>query len=344
VKVLVAGLGSIGQRHVRNLRARFGESIDILAYRTRGYSHVIAEDMTISGERSVEDTYGLRSFDSLDDALAESPSAAFICNPTSMHVATALAAARAGCHLFIEKPVSHSLDDVNVLEAEVRTRRLVATVGYQLRFHPALLRAHTLIACGEIGAVRSVRAEFGEYLPNAHPYEDYRISYAAQASLGGGVILCYIHEVDYLCWLFGQPRRVYTAGGTLGELGIDVEDTAITSMVFDGDNGPIPAKLQLSFLQRSPTRACTIVGDKGTLHLDLLTPALAITTPGTSREERFDDFRRNDMFQQELGSFFNAVAGEAPPAVSLGEGISSLRVALAMRESLSRGGAVELRS
>ena len=68
----------------------------------------------------------------------------------------------------------------------------------------------------------------------------------------------------------------------------------------------------------------------------MLTPALAITTPGASREERFDDFRRNDMFQQELGSFFNAVAGEAPPAVSLGEGISSLRVALAMRESLSR--------
>jgi predicted dehydrogenase len=344
MKILVAGLGSIGQRHVRNLRARFGHSIDILAYRVRGSSHVIAEDMTVSDERSVEDTYGLRRFTSLEDALAEQPDAAFICNPTSLHIPTALAAARAGCHLFIEKPLSHSTDGIAELLLEVRQRRLVATVGYQLRFHPTLLRAHTLISDGVIGAVRSVRAEFGEYLPNAHPYEDYRTSYAAQASLGGGVILCYIHEVDYLCWLFGTPRRVYTAGGTLGELAIDVEDTAITSMVFEGESGPIPAKLQLSFVQRSATRTCTIIGDTGTLHLDLLTPSLAITTSAGSRQERFDDFRRNTMFEQELASFFTAVAGDAPPAVSLGEATASLRVALAMRESLARGGAVELRS
>jgi predicted dehydrogenase len=344
MKVLVAGLGSIGQRHVRNLRARFGDAIEILAYRVRGFTHVIAEDMTVSDAQSVEDAYGLRAFTSLDEALAEEPEAAFICNPTSLHMPTALAAARAGCHLFIEKPLSHSLDDVDVLAAEARTRRLVVTVGYQLRFHPTLLRAHTLISNGAIGPVRSVRAEFGDYLPNAHPYEDYRTSYAAQASLGGGVILCYIHEVDYLCWLLGAPRRVYTAGGTLGELGIDVEDTAITSMVFEGDSGAIPAKLQLSFLQRSATRSCTIVGDTGTLHLDLLTPSLAITTSTGSREERFADFRRNTMFEQEMASFFTAVAGDAPPAVSLEEATGSLRVALAMRESLSRGGAVEVRS
>lgn len=344
MKILVAGLGSIGQRHLRNLRARFGNSVEILTHRVRGLSQVIAEDMTVSHERSVEDVYGLRVFDSLTDALAERPSAAFICNPTSLHVPTAIAAARAGCHLFIEKPLSHSTDGIAELFLEVQRRRLVATVGYQLRFHPTLLRAHTLINDGAIGAVRSVRAEFGEYLPDAHPYEDYRDSYAAKSSLGGGVILCYIHEVDYLCWMFGTPRRVYTVGGTLGELDIDVEDTAVTSLLFDGDHGQIPAKLQLSFLQRPATRMCTIVGETGTLHLDLLTPSLAVTSSQGSREERFDGFRRNQMFEDEIASFFTAVAGDAPPAVSLGEGIATLRVALAMRESLARGGVVEMRS
>lgn len=341
MKILVSGLGSVGQRHVRNLRARFGNSIDILAHRVRGLGHVIGEDMTISTGRSVEDAYALRRAASLDEALAERPDVAFICNPTSLHVPTALAAARAGCHLFIEKPLSHTLDGIDTLMAEVRARRLVATVGYQLRFHPVLLRAHTLISEGAIGAVRTVRAEFGEYLPDAHPYEDYRDSYAARASLGGGVILCYIHEVDYLCWLFGTPRRVYTVGGTLGELGIDVEDTAITSLQFEDE---IRVKLQLSFLQRPATRTCTIIGDRGTLHLDLLAPALALTTSTSSREERFDSFRRNALFEDELGSFFTAVAGEAPPAVSLEEGVASLRVALAMRESLARGGVVEVAS
>jgi predicted dehydrogenase len=339
MKVLVAGLGSVGQRHVRNLRARFGRSVDILAYRERGLARVIADDMSVSDNPSVEDAYGIRRVPSLDAALAEHPDAAFICSPTSLHVPTALRAARAGCHLFIEKPLSHSLDGVETLAEEVRVRRLVATVGFQLRFHPVLLRAHTLISDGAIGAVRSVRAEFGEYLPQAHPYEDYRESYAARAALGGGVILCFIHEVDYLCWLFGPPRRVYTVGGTLGDLGIDVEDTAVTSLVFDGD---IRAKLQLSFLQREPTRTCTIIGDRGTLHLDLLTPSLVVTTSSGSRAEQFRSFRRNAMFEAELATFFAAVAGEAPPAVSLGEATSSLRVALAMRASLARGGVVEV--
>ncbi len=343
MKVLVAGLGSIGQRHVRNLRARFGDAVEILAYRARGLAHVIGEDMTVSADRSVEEAYGLRRFASFDDALAEQPTVAFICNPTSLHVPTALAAVRAGCHVFIEKPLSHSFEGVDTLLAEVRTRRLVATVGYQLRFHPALLRAHTLISNGVIGAVRSVRADFGEYLPHAHPYEDYRDSYAARSSLGGGVILCYIHEVDYLCWLFGPPRRVYTVGGTLGELGIDVEDTAVTSLLFEGEHGAIPAKLQLSFLQRPATRTCTIVGEQGTLHLDLLAPSLAVTTSTGSTEERFDGFRRNAMFEQELASFFSAVTGDAPPAVSLEEGVASLRVALALRETLARGGVIEVR-
>lgn len=344
MKVLVAGLGSVGQRHVRNLRARFGNTIEILAYRVRGLSRVIGEDMTVSDRHTIEEVYGIRSMTSLDEALAERPDAAFICNPTSLHVSTALAAARAGCHLFIEKPLGHSIDGIAELMLEVRRRRLVATVGYQMRFHPALLRAHTLISNGAIGRIRSVRADFGEYLPDAHPYEDHRESYAARASLGGGVILCFIHEVDYLCWLFGTPRRVYTVGGTLGELGIDVEDTAVTSLLFEGENGDLPAKLQLSFLQRPATRTCTIVGETGTLHLDLLTPSLAVTTSTGRRQERFDGFRRNAMFEQELSSFFTAVAGEAPPAVSLAEGVATLRVALAMRESLARGGVVEMRS
>ncbi|HYB94434.1 MAG TPA: Gfo/Idh/MocA family oxidoreductase [Vicinamibacterales bacterium] len=334
MKVLVIGLGSIGQRHVRNIRARFGTAIDILAYRVRGDSRVITEQMGIGGH-DVEGHYGVRRFQHLRDALAEQPHAAFICNPTSMHVATALECAQAGCHLFIEKPLSDSMTGVEQLAQLVAARGVAATVGYQQRFHPALVRVRELLDDGAIGRINEVHAEFGEYLPDAHPYEDYRESYAARAALGGGVILCYSHEVDYLCWLFGQPTSIDTTVGRSGQLEIDVEDTAHSTFRFEWRGAPFEARLKLSFLTRPAKRSCFIVGDRGSIALDLIAPELVIATPAGTRRDEFEGFRRNQLFEAELDHFIGATSGSHPPAVSLADAIRSLGVALAMRDCLA---------
>lgn len=343
MKVLIAGLGSIGQRHVRNLRKRFGHDLDIIAYRVRGLSHVITDRMTIA-DGAVERVYDIRCFDRLEDALGERPDAAFICNPTSLHLPTALAAARAGCHLFIEKPLADDLDGLTELIATVNEQRLVATVGYQLRFHPAVIQMRDLLRRGVIGAVMSATAQFVEHLADAHPYEDYRHSYAARAELGGGVILCFIHEVDYLCWLFGLPHRVSTSGGRWGDLEIDVEDTAITNFEFACGDRRLPVRLEQSFVRRPPARSCTIVGAAGRIHLDLLTPSIDIETRSGTTVVSFAGVARNQLFEAELDHFLAAINGDHPPAVSLDEAAGSLRVALAMRGSLARGQALELAS
>lgn len=145
MKVLIAGLGSVGQRHARNLRALCGAGVEILAYRVRGLPQVITDTMTLDDTVAVEAACGIRSFASLDQSLAERPDAVMVCNPNSLHLQTAMAAAHAGCHLFIEKPLSHTVDGVDELIAVVERQRLVATVGYQLRFHPALARARALL-------------------------------------------------------------------------------------------------------------------------------------------------------------------------------------------------------
>ena len=138
MKVLFCGLGSIGQRHVRNLRELMGQDVEILAYRSRGQSPVLNADMRVQRNATVERTYGIRSFANLDDALSEGPDAVFVTNPNTLHLQVALAAARAGCHLFIEKPLSHSLEGVDELIEIVESKKLVAFVGYQFRFHPGL--------------------------------------------------------------------------------------------------------------------------------------------------------------------------------------------------------------
>ena len=112
MKVLFVGLGGIGQRHLRNLRSIVGDNLDVIAFRERNSSSVISDTLTIEEGSNVEQFYGVTVYSSLIDALAQGPSIAFICNPTSMHLATAKLAIEHGCHLFIEKELSDSLDGV----------------------------------------------------------------------------------------------------------------------------------------------------------------------------------------------------------------------------------------
>jgi predicted dehydrogenase len=344
LKVLVVGLGAIGQRHVRNVRALLGSEADILAYRVRRLPHVVTPSLeTVPGSR-VEAEYNIRMFARLDDALAERPAVALICNPTSLHVPVALMCARAGCDLLIEKPVSNDLAGVTELIDEVQRHGLIVMVGYQLRFHPCLRALEQLVGGRSFGSLVSVRAVVGEYLPGWHPYEDYRAMYASRAELGGGVILSQIHEFDYLYALFGMPRRLFAIGGHLSELEIDVEDVASTLMEFNIDGQILPVHLQQDFLQRPASRSCEVLGSRGKVLMDL--PSLSLTRYDgdgvAGKSQNWDQWNRNEAYQDELRHFLECVRTRSKPVVDLVDGIASLRMALAAKESIATGRVIEL--
>jgi predicted dehydrogenase len=338
VKVLIVGLGGIGQRHVRNLRAILGHSVDLLAYRTRRLTHVITPALEADASRNVDSEYDIRVFNNLSQALSEKPVAAFICNPTSHHLAVAQSCAEHNCHLFIEKPVSHSLAGLQTLLNTVKTRKLVTLIGYQFRFHPCLRAVRELLAARAIGRILTVRSAIGEYLPGWHAYEDYRKMYAASAALGGGVILSQIHEFDYLYSLFGLPRSVYSLGGHWSSLDLDVEDTASTLMDFSFEDKPVAVHLQQDYVQRPPCRQCEIIGDQGTIFADFA--ALRVTAPGVSLD--FAGFDRNQLFLDQTQHFLACLDGRESPVVDLRAGIQSLRMALAAKESIAIGQPVNL--
>ncbi len=343
MKILLAGLGSIGQRHARNLRALLGDNVELLAYRVRGLRHVIGADMRIE-PGDVEARYGIRSFSSLDEALAAGPDAVFVTNPNSLHMPIALAAAKAGCHLFIEKPLSHNLDGVGELIAEVERRKLVCLVGYQWRFHPALALVHCRLEANAIGSLLDARLQFGEYLPAWHPYEDYRHMPVARRELGGGVILAQIHDFDYAYALFGLPVRVFAVGGHSSRLDIDVEDVASVLMQCTHGDRTFPVHLHQDCLRRPSTRSCEIVGDAGTIQLDLQEQRVDIRDEaGRPLESRtFEGRERNQMFLDELAHFLACLRGEAEPIVDARDATMSLRMALAAHESMATGRAVDL--
>lgn len=344
MRVLFCGLGGIGQRHLRNLRLLLGGELEVHAYRVRRNRSKLRDNLTVEPDADLEVDYRITVHHDLDDALAVSPDAVFVCNPSSMHTKIALAAASAGSHLFIEKPLSSSLDQLIELQELIRAKGLVCYVGYNFRFHPGLIRMKELIDSDYFGHILSVSAEIGEYLPAWHKYEDYRQMYAARADLGGGVILSQIHEMDLIYWFFGLPKTVLCRGGKLSSLEIDVEDTASSLMQYDGLKGRFPITLHQDFLQRPAVRTFKVIGDAGVAGMDLIQTRLQVFgEDGTLQEDlNFPGFQRNEMFLNQARHFLDCVTKGATPRVALSDGVESLRLALATKESLARGVEVAL--
>jgi predicted dehydrogenase len=320
------------------------DQLEVIAYRQTRHVPLLTPAMTTQPNQDLEGTYGIRSFDSLEDALSERPEVAFITNPNTLHVPIALAAAHAGCHLFIEKPLSHSLDGVSALIDLVDSRGLVAFVAYQFRFHPGLKLVKSLIDEGRLGNLVAAHVVNGEYLPGWHPYEDYRGTHPARRELGGGCLNIQTHELDYTHWLFGMPSRLYACGGHLSSLELNVEDSV--SVLMDcGDNGnPLPVHVHLDYVQQPPQRRCEVIGDKGKAVFDYYADQVEVhdTTTGESHVHAFHHFERNQMFVDELEHFLRCVQGEETPLVNLREGLKSLQISAAAAESLRSGAAVSV--
>jgi len=336
MRVLIAGLGAIGQRHARNLRA-LRPNVELLAYRRRGLRQVVTEALTRDDGRDVGSELGIRAFTELDEALAALPDAVFVCNPTNLHVEVALRAAEHGAHLFIEKPVSHTTDGLERLRRTVEKRGLVALMGCQWRFHPCVVALRSLLQSGVLGAVRNAEIEYAEYLPDWHPYEDYRESYAARAALGGGVVLTHIHDYDLAWWLFGAPRTVHATGGHMSDLETDVEDTVHATL----STSATTVVVSQTFASRDIRRRIVVTAEKATVTVDLVAGRLDVNTP-VAPGLTVAGYQRNELFRTELAHFLSCIEEGTAPAIPLDEGIAVLRVALAVKESLCSGQLVEL--
>ena len=176
MKFLIVGLGSIGRRHFRNLIALGEKDIVLL----RSHRATLPDDELAGYSVETDLSEALKKYQ---------PDAVIIANPTALHLDIAIPCANAGCSILIEKPISNSLDRVDELASALRQGGGQLLVGFQFRFHPTLQKAAQLLKDHAIGKPLSFHAHWGEYLPNWHPWEDFKQGYAARPDLGGGVIL-----------------------------------------------------------------------------------------------------------------------------------------------------------
>jgi len=321
-RILVSGAGSIGRRHLKNLHAL-------------GVKNLACADPHCdpASEAQVQEQTGAKCFSDFGEALtAFKPTIVFVCSPTILHVEQALAAARAGCHLFIEKPLSHTLKGIEALEKEVERKKLTTMVACNMRFHPGPEQIKKLLTERRIGEVLAARIHTGSFLPSWQPNRDYKVRYSADPLQGGAILDC-IHEIDLALWFFGAAKLAGAALLPATSIGLSVEGLA--EIILHHDTGAV-ASIHLNFLQRNNRRSCEVVGTEGTIEWDVHTSQVNVYDGDGALAESIPlsmGWEDHPAYELEIEHFLQAVANETAPTCSLADGRAALEIALAAREA-----------
>lgn len=321
-EILIAGLGSIGERHVRNLLKLGHKKIAVLR---RGAT----PPRTLKGDEftTVTDVHA---------AFERRPAALIVATPSSMHRELLEHAVEARVPVIVEVPLSHSLDGLEAIANKAEKSNVPVLIAHNLRFHPALAAIREALRAGRIGDPLYSRSQFGEYLPDCHPWADYRQRYEARADMGGGAMLTSIHELDHVYWLFGRIEAV-TCVARRTALDVDVEDVAM--MILEHEKGVL-SEIELDFVQRTYRRSLQVCGREGTLEWELLGEAVRYFDPQKKAWGELMNFKGYDInktYIDELEHFARVIRGEEAPLVSLRDGMHVLDAGLAALRASSTG-------
>ncbi|MEP3439270.1 MAG: Gfo/Idh/MocA family oxidoreductase [Hoeflea sp.] len=318
MRVGIAGLGSIGMRHARNLRSF-------------GVEDIVGFDPDPERRASFLSLLGGTAHADWADALKHGLDLAVIASPNSFHLSQAIAAARQGIHLFVEKPLGLDAEEAGDLARIVSGSGLYAHVGSNWKFHPAFKRMKALVDQGSIGRPTGIQVIAGQWLPDWHPWEDFRKSYSARIDLGGGAVND-THELDYMSWLLGPVTGILGMTARSGALPIETEDVAVCSMRFA--NGAL-GSLMTDYIQRCRRRRYHISGDRGTVEWDFQTGLVQLFQPGDEPGTIYDEtvFDLNQMYLDQMRHVLEAVQSRASPVTSIDTMIAIMHLQLQWKQS-----------
>lgn len=330
-RILIAGYGSIGRRHFNNLR-------------TLGYRDVRLLRSGRTPAEGFETPPDTQTYRDLKTALGDGPQVVIVCTPTALHAEIVRASVCTGAGVLLEKPVCANLNEARRLAADVHAADGLCSMAYCFRYHPLYREIKRVVEDGLLGRIFHAHTWQASYLPDWHPWEDYRQSYAARRSLGGGVVRTLDHDLDILRWIVGQPHQVTASAGQLSGIGGDVEDTA--DMIFRFPDR-MQANVHVSFGRRDYVRGMWIAGEQASANLDWQSGRLSVHNGKTVLHERVipADFDINAMYLEMLSDALDAFHRSDPAPVPLSNGVAALEMAegalkaSATRRAVALGGA-----
>lgn len=321
-KVVVFGAGSIGRRHIENLLTL---NCEVAVWRQR-----------VELGKELQDLYDVTVFEDALKAI-ETADAVVVATATDQHMDVAIAGAKAGKALYIEKPLSSSSQQVRELVNKIEEHRLVVEMGCQYRSHPSLQYIRKQAEKFIDGPILSMRAAVGQRLDQWRPGTDPLLSYSADSGRGGGALFDLIHEIDLALWIAGPISDVFADLRTVGDLKMRAEDMA--SLTLSAQNNAV-IQLQMDMVSPTYRRNLELVCRDAIYRWDD-TSGIVVRSDiaGTNVVHQTPhDFERNTLFLNHMDHFLSrlddpTVAARCP----VGDGVTALNIALAARNSAKQG-------
>ena len=249
MRILVVGLGSMGRRRLRCLTHIGGHDLAGL-------------EPSAARAEEVGAVFSIPTFGTIEQAAEWRPDALVISTPPDLHLPIALQAAQRGWHFFTEASVVP--ENTRELQALAEQRGVVAAPSCTMRFHPAVRTLRRRIDAGAIGRVLAITHHVGQYLPDWHPWEDYRDYYVSRRETGAAREIVPF-ELNWMTHLFGPVTAIAGNQSKLSSLEVDIDD--LYSQLVQFESG-VQGTLVVEVISRPAIRMARLVGEEGTLAWD----------------------------------------------------------------------------
>ena len=307
-KILVIGIGSIGRRHIRNIKFLIPNStISLLSKSSNG---------TYDEEKLVDNIYRKTS-----DTLTLSFDAIFICGPASSHIKISLDFLKKGNNIFIEKPLSDNLANCNKFLNYAKFSKNIIQVGYQFKFHPALIKLRNEIKKRKYGNLVSSKIECSSYLPKWREGRDYSKTVSASKQSGGGVTLELSHEIDFANWLFGPFDKVSSISKNTKSLKVNVDDISNINLIKKN----FICSISLNFHSHISKRYIIVNFQKASVLIDLLENKYELYQANNKKVSNIK-YNYDQLFIDEIKYFFNCIKNSNNSNISLYSSLDTMKI------------------
>lgn len=327
MKFLVIGLGSMGKRRIRNLT--FLKAGKIIGF-----------DKNPERRKETEEKYGIETFETIESAMKEEPDALIISTPPDKHIEFAMIAAKNNKHFFTEINVPG--EGIEELIELTKDKKIVAAPSSTFRFNSLIRKMKDIVDGRKLGKPLSFTYHSGQYLPDWHPWEDYRKYYVSKRETGACREIA-VFELSWIRWVFGEIEKVSCMKGKLSDLEADIDDTY--HFLFRLKNNMIGHML-IDVIARSPCREFKLLLEKGVIIWDWTKRVLMIfdAEKKTWSEKKEDKvtlesgyIAGEEMYIEEMRNFIDTIKKKSEYEYNFSEELENIKILLAAEKSSDTG-------
>jgi len=316
MRILVIGLGSMGKRRIRNFAAN-------------GETDVVGFDLSEDRRREAEEKLGIKTIGDIAVADSSSYDAMVISTPPNLHAPYIRKALADGKHFFVETTTSREALDEAI---KANGDGIVRAPSCTFRHFEPIRRMKAMIDEGRIGKPLAYTYHLGQYLPDWHPWEDYRNVFFSKKETGACREL-FPFELCWINWVFGAP--VASATGRVAKVSdLDMEADDFLSASLTHANG-VQGSVVIEVVSRSALRALRVMGSDGVISWDWLGNTISVYNAKTKETEMIALEKGKveegyviieEMYVAEIRAFLDAIKGVAPYPYSFEEVVGNLGI------------------